>query len=342
MIEGAAPTFPEVTFRAVDEDQPGAKLRALYARRSEAYKAWYLHDGDAARPSLQEGVRALEIHMPELVPVHALIAEVVGDNEPTAARMFTFLRPPASSIACSQAVWREADENPLLVRNYDYPAELIDGVILRSRFLDRTVVGTTDGVWGLCDGMNDRGLVASLTFGGRTALGDGFGMPLVIRYLLETCDAVQEARPVLERLPYAQVNNLTLTDASGDVMTAYLSPDRPVSFRRLPVATNHQWIVEVQDPTFVASTLEREWWLLRLLDDPDVDAQRFSDWFLTPPLYSYGHIEGTGTVYTAAYGPADGSIVHRWPGQDWLQQLDNFTEGERAVSFPAPTYPAIG
>jgi hypothetical protein len=41
-----------------------------------------------------------------------------------------------------------------------YPAELRDWVILRSRFLDRTVVGTTDGVRGFCDGMSDRGLVA--------------------------------------------------------------------------------------------------------------------------------------------------------------------------------------
>jgi predicted choloylglycine hydrolase len=333
MIQGIAPVAQEVIFRAVDEAQPGSKLRALYARRSEAYMAWFLREGDASRPSLQEGVRALEAHMPELVPVHAAISAVVADNEPTAMRMFTFLRPPASSISCSQAVWREADEDPLLVRNYDYPAELIDGVVLRSRFLDRTVVGTADGIWGLCDGMNDRGLVASLTFGGRAALGDGFGMPLVVRYLLETCDTVREARPVLERLPYAQVHNLTLADASGDVVTAYLSPDRPVSFRRLPVATNHQWVVEARDPAFVASTLEREWWLLRLLDDPDVDAKRFSEWFLTAPLYSYGYADGTGTVYTAAYGPAEGSIVHRWPGQDWFQSLDDFTEGERAVSF---------
>jgi len=342
MIDAAAQALQEVVFRAVDEAQPGWKLRALYARRSQAYIAWYLREGDVARPSLYDGVRALKSHMPELVPVHAAIAEVVADNEPTAARMFTFLRPPASSIACSQAVWREADEDPLLVRNYDYPADLTDGVILRSRFLDRTVVGTTDGVWGLCDGMNDRGLVASITFGGRAAVGNGFGIPLVVRYLLETCDTVREARPVLARLPYAQVNNLTLTDASGDVLTAYLSPDRPVSFRRLPVATNHQWVVEAQDPTFVASTLEREWWLLRLLDDPDVDAQSFSDWFLNPPLYSYGHLEGTGSLYTAAYAPAEGSFVHRWPGQDWLQQLDDFAEGQQTVSFPAIPYHAAG
>ncbi|HSH34007.1 MAG TPA: C45 family peptidase, partial [Actinomycetota bacterium] len=220
--------------------------------------------------------------------------------------------------------------------NYDYPPELMDCVILRSRFLDRTVVGTADGVWGLCDGMNDRGLAVSLTFGGRVAVGDGFGMPLVIRYLLETCETVQQGREVLTRLPYAQPYNLTLADASGDVVTAYLGPDRPASFRRLPVATNHQWAVETFDPMLAASSVEREWWLLRLLDDPDVDAAIFSDRFLQAPLYSFGHAEGVGTVYTAEYVPNAGTVRHRWPDQDWVQSLERFDEGERAVTFPAP------
>ena len=42
--------------------------------------------------------------------------------------------------------------------------------------------------------MNDDGLAVSLTFGGRRVLGDGFGIPIVLRYLLETCGTVEEAR----------------------------------------------------------------------------------------------------------------------------------------------------
>ena len=63
----------------------------------------------------------------------------------------------------------------------------------------------SDCLWGLLDGMNDAGLAVSLTFGGRRALGDGFGIPLVVRYLLETCDDVAEARETLARLPYSPV-----------------------------------------------------------------------------------------------------------------------------------------
>src|SRR4029077_1410119 len=132
---------------------------------------------------------------------------------------------------------------------------------------------------------------------------DGFGMPLVVRYLLETCDTVEEVRPILERLPYAQAYNLTLADPAAAVMTAYLGPDRPPSFRRIPVATNHQWVVESWDPLLAESTVSREWWMIRLLVDPDVDAEAFSDAFLAPPLYSSAHAEGVGTVFTAAYDP---------------------------------------
>ena len=63
----------------------------------------------------------------------------------------------------------------------------------------------SDCLWGLLDGMNDAGLAVSLTFGGRPVLGDGFGIPLVMRYVLETCEDVAEARrgagpaPVLAR-----------------------------------------------------------------------------------------------------------------------------------------------
>ena len=61
----------------------------------------------------------------------------------------------------------------------------------------------SDCLWGLLDGMNDAGLAVSLTFGGRRVLGDGFGIPIVVRYLLETCDDVAEAREALARLPFS-------------------------------------------------------------------------------------------------------------------------------------------
>lgn len=326
--------IPGATFRTVDEARPGPKLAAIYAERAGKYAAWYLQEGDAARPSAAEGLEALRTHMPELVPAYEEMAAAVGGDDPLAARMFTMWQPPGSIIACSQAVLQGGERGSRLVRNYDYPAELMDGVILRSKLTDRQVIGVTDVVWGLCDGMNDRGLAVSLTFGGRVSMGEGFGAPLVVRYLLETCDTLAEARAVLERVPVAHTHNLTIADREGDVLTAYLNPDRPPSFRRLPLAVNHQWTVESWDPALAESTRMREWWLLRLLDDPDVDHERFLGAFLVPPLYSLAHDLGRGTVYTAAYDPQEGDITYAWPTFQLPLRFETFTDGSHEVVFP--------
>jgi predicted choloylglycine hydrolase len=331
---------PSVAFRTIDEAQPGPKLAAVFAERADAYAAWYLQDGDQLRPSAAEGLAALRTHMPELVPAYEAMVSEVGVGDPTATRMFTMWRPPGAAIACSQAVLTEGERGPRLVRNYDYPAELMDAVILRSELGERRVIGVTDAVWGLCDGMNDRGLAVSLTFGGRASVGEGFGVPIVVRYLLEVCDTIAEARAVLERLPIAHTHNLTIVDAEGDVLTAYLNPDRGPSFRRLPIAVNHQWTVESWDPVLAESTQYREWWLLRLLDDPDVDRDRFVAAFLAPPLYSPSHDVGRGTVYTAVYDPSERDIAYVWPSSRLPLRFDSFAEGIHEVAYP-PSPPPV-
>jgi hypothetical protein len=103
---------------------------------------------------------------------------------------------------------------------------------------------------------------------------------------------------------------------------------------------NHQWAVESWDPALAESTLQREWWLLRLLDDPDVDHERFLGAFLVPPLYSLAHDVGRGTVYTAAYDPAQGDITYLWPAQRLGLRFDAFPEGEHEIGFP-PSPPSI-
>ncbi len=66
------------------------------------------------------------------------------------------------------------------MRNYDYSPAAFDRVILHTNWQGRRVLGTSDGLWGLVDGMNDAGLAISLTFGGRQIVGDGFGLPLIL------------------------------------------------------------------------------------------------------------------------------------------------------------------
>ena len=116
----------------------------------------------------------------------------------------------------------------------------------------------SDCLWGLLDGINDAGLAISLTFGGRRDVGDGFAIPLVVRYVLETCDTVAEARAALARIPVHAPQNLTLLDRSGEYLTAYVGPGRPAEFHALAATTNHQGKVEWPEYAQAIRTVERE------------------------------------------------------------------------------------
>ncbi|MEO8476986.1 MAG: C45 family peptidase [Actinomycetota bacterium] len=315
------------TFRAIEELELGPKWQAVFEERWPHYRAWFLREGEAARPSYATSVRMLRAHMPELMPAYERVVELAGGGD-LAARMLSIYRPPPYLAACSQGVWLRG--TPLLVRNYDYAPSRMEGVIWSTRLLDRQVIGMSDCLWGLLDGMNDAGLAVSLTFGGRRVLGDGFGIPLVVRYVLEVCGTTAEAREVLARLPYSLSHNLTIVDRAGEVLTAYLSPDREPIFRSFPAATNHQGIVEWPEQARVTRTIEREQQIVGLLDDPALTAQGFFDSFMRPPLFSTSYATGFGTLYTAAYQPAAGIVEYRWPSFLWRLGFESFVEHEHA------------
>jgi predicted choloylglycine hydrolase len=192
----------------------------------------------------------------------------------------------------------------------------------------RPVIGTSDCLWGLLDGMNDAGLGVSLTFGGRRVLGDGFGIPLVVRYVLETCETVAQAQETLARLPYSLAHNLTVVDCDGAVLTAYLSPDREPIFRSFPAATNHQGIVEWPEQAKATRTIERERSIVRSLEDETQTVEGFADAFLRAPLFSTAYESGWGTLYTAVYRPLEGVVDFRWPTHTWRLGFESFTVAE--------------
>ena len=62
-------------------------------------------------------------------------------------------------------------------------------------------------------------------------------------------------------------------------------------------------------------------------------AERFTQGFLEPPLFSRQYKKAFGTLYTAQYDPVERAVTFRWPGQEWRQSLDAFQEGELRVRF---------
>jgi predicted choloylglycine hydrolase len=316
----------ELELEAVDEPQPGEAWRERFEAMWPTYRAWYLQEGDAARPSYAACRRALEEHMPELMPVYERLVDLAGGGD-LAARLLSLYRPPGFIVGCSQGAHTQGE--PLLVRNYDYPADRLEGIVCLTQWGERRVIGMSDCLWGLLDGMNDSGLAISLTFGGRPDVGDGFAIPLVVRYVLETCDDVAAAREKLARIPVHAPQNLTLLDKTGAHVTAYVGPGREPRFVDLAATTNHQGVVEWPEYAEAIRSEEREQRVLELLQE---DRTRFEDAFLEPPLHSTAHERGFGTLYTAAYEPGRGVVRYRWPDLTWEQSFDRFQPGRRTVT----------
>lgn len=313
-------THPDsLTFHHIRESEPGERWRLLFQALWPGYRSWYLQEGDAARPDLDRAARALRHFMPELVPTWCRLVELTG-SDPTAARMLTLFDPPRFLPGCAQLALHTPQ--PMLVRNYDYDPDLCERVVYSSRFTGRRVIGTGDCLWGLLDGMNDDGLVVSLTFAGERGSGTGFGIPLVVRYLLETAGTIDEGIDILRRVPVHMAYNLTMLDRRGRSSTVLVRPDSPPEVFDLPAVTNHRGTTP-RDPAHAARfrSVQRQRVLFGLLADKRGPAD-VVDAFLRPPLRNTEFERGFGTLYTAAYRPAELTVEYAWPGSRWRLGFD--------------------
>jgi len=319
-----------LTFRAVAEETPGEVWASLFAENWPAYKAWFLSDGLEQRATYTVCRDKLKHFMPKLMPTYERLCELAGGGD-LAARLLSLWRPPAYISGCSQVVWQ--GERPLLVRNYDYDPRLIDGVILRSEWNGLSVLAMTDCLWGVLDGINGAGLAISLTFGGRRAVGDGFGIPIILRNILEFCETTEEAMAVLRTVPTHMAYNVTAVDARGRFATAFVSPDRKPVIKSVAYATNHQGQVEWHDHARATATLEREQFLKFRLRDDGLTDQGLIDLFAKPPLFTNAYDQGFGTLYTAVYDPVERTAHYIWPNQTRKFHLASFSNAMIEVEW---------
>jgi predicted choloylglycine hydrolase len=254
-------------------------------------------------------------------------------SDDVAARMLTLWDPPRFLPGCSQAVITAPEI--ALCRNYDYSPELWERVVYSSAFTGRRVLGNSDCLWGLLDGMNADGLVVSLSFGGRRGSGPGFAVSLVVRYLLETAISTDQAREILRRIPVAMAYNITVVDGDGDVVTAYVAPGRAAEFSTSPVATNHRGEIpdSVEHAERYSSVPRRDHLAAIVSDDPD--PAELVRQFLRPPLYSTHYWRAFGTVYTALYRPSRGEVELHWPDRRWVRGFDDPNAAFEVVLNPS-------
>ena len=314
-------------FRCVDAgDRPGPAVAAEFRRAWPSYRHWYLRQGEAPRPSFVDCRDAVRAFMPELFPDYLAYVEAIGGGD-LEARFLSHWCPPPLVTACSIAMTTEPQ--PLLVRNYDYPPMLCDALALRTHWSGRTVIGMADCAWGLMDGINDAGLCIAISFGGRREVGPGFGIGLVVRYLLQVSTRTADAISRLETLPVQMSYNVAIMDARGDHAIVQVAPDRAPRLSTLPYAANRQGATEWASHAEYSGTIPREDYLASLTAFPLVDAAGFVGSFLRPPLFR-PLIESTwGTVYTVAYESGTGAMTLLWPDDDWPLSVHGQASGER-------------
>jgi predicted choloylglycine hydrolase len=322
----------QLVVQAVREQHPGPKWRRLFWSFWPAYRRWF-HTRQAPAADAEQARAELVSHLPELVPIYDRLLTLTRADEEIAR--FLSLYDPAPYIrGCSQAVW--TDGEPALIRNYDYSPRLWEGVVLASAWRGRWVVAMSDCNWGALDGMNEAGLVVSLAFGGRRALGRGFGSPLILRYLLECCETARQAGEVLRRVPTHMAYNVTVLDREGEFLTAVLSPDRKPEIARRAVATNHQPGGNWKEYERRTSTRERERFLERLLEESGVTLDDAAERFLERPLFAADFRHARATLYTAVYRPARRLVEYRWRSRWMVQSLDAFNERSEVIRLSAP------
>jgi predicted choloylglycine hydrolase len=268
--------------------------------------------------------------MPEMVPIWERLVDLAGGGD-LAARFLSLYRPPAYLTGCSQAIW--PGQEPVLVRNYDYSPKAFEGLLFRSGWRGVGVMGMSDCLIGLLDGVNESGLAVSLAFGGNRTVGDGFGVPIILRYVLQTCHTAEEAARVLARVPTHMAYNVTVLDRSHIRFTVRLSPHREAITSDSAAATNHQEPIE-WDYARATASIERERYLFQILANRNQSQAEFIAAFLKSPLYSTAFDRGFGTLYTAAYRTLDACVELTWPtSQHRVFALDRFQESRWTVNY---------
>jgi predicted choloylglycine hydrolase len=325
----------QVGFRTIIEDQPGPAWQALFARMWPAYRSWFLRSGGVGRPGYLPSRRALREHMPELVPTWERLVDLAGGGD-VEARFLSMWCPPPYIGGCSQAVWLDPQghDEPALLRNYDFAPLLLEGSWLATRWTGPRVAALGDCLWGALDGLNEAGLTAALSFGGRTVSGEGFGIPLVLRYVLEVAQSTAQAIELLRRVPVSMCYSITLLDRHADWATVFVAPDRPTEVTRDKVVTNFQHQVDWPEHARATHSVQRRDCLQALIDAP-VSLPQASAALLQPPLLQTAYLRGHGTLYSAIYKPRSGSVELLWPEQRWAQSLSGFSAGQRDIVYVA-------
>jgi predicted choloylglycine hydrolase len=329
----------DTSFRSIDADSGlDGRLLELFAGGWPAYQRWYLSQGEAARPTYAQCAHAIRTHMPELAPTFDALVEAVGGGD-LEARFLSHWCPPPLFAACSMLTYTR--ERNVLIRNYDYPPLFCDNTMLRTNWHAPPVMAMSVCVWVALDGVNGHGLSVAIAFGGRPVVGSGFGIGLVVRYVLEFAASVQQAVAILRRVPLQLTYNISLVDAHGESAIVYVAPDREARVSGMTTAGNRQGETEWPEHAAFCDTITREDVMSQSASDTTLGVPDLVQRFLTAPIHRSTATSTWGTVYTATYDCDHRAVELSWPDDRWSLSLDSFEESTRQRRSLVAVPPAV-
>jgi predicted choloylglycine hydrolase len=318
----------EKLFRAIDEPVPGDFTKRAIEESRGFVRGW---SAKADRiPAPDDCRRRVAEIMPELLPVFDAMAEFAAGDPAMIAAFAGIDPPPLIPAGCTVRAFTRPE--PTMLRNYDFHPDATSAVILRTRWSGTRVLGMAEGVSGLLDGVNEYGVAAALTFGGRHVYGPGFGIVQILRYLLEVSRDLGDAAEVLRRVPCAWSQNVLVQDRSGKALRAELAPDREPRIVEADAVTNHQAEVVPGE-----SSRRRFETACSLADDAGSGRAVFAEGELCLDDFD-GWL---GTLYTAEYRPAGGSVRYHWGADSWEHALDRFEAGSRKIAYGVGAVPRL-
>ncbi|MBB6734834.1 C45 family autoproteolytic acyltransferase/hydolase [Cohnella zeiphila] len=297
---------------------------AAWAAHTERH--WNLEPYRPADPVPAEEVKLLiRQFMPELLAEFEALVSASPDRSGQAQMIAMHnLRPFFSG--CSNSISLRSGY-PTLIRNYDFATDGFSGVFRYEPTPDGGwIIGSAECGWGYLDGLNHHGLAVAITFGGSFEVGDGFSIPIIVRYLLRTCATVPEAAERLNALPHRLVQNLSLLDRDGRYCVVYASPDQVTAEHGLLCCTNHQQ--RIQESGHVEhGTVERFDHLFKRAGDVSPEV------FLEPPLHSKRFSDQFGTLYTVEIDPRSGTVHYHWLEGRQLRVSPDSPETEFSIAL---------
>ena len=319
----------ELVIEAVAEAAPGNEFKRRFERLWPHYRRWYVADGQPERPTFLACERALTRHLPQLLPTWQRVVELVGGGD-LEARFLSLYCPPPYITACSQAAW--IGEQPYCCATTTTVPRCTRACSGAPAWNGRGVIAMSDCLLGALDGVNDAGLAVSLSFGGSTEVGEGFGAPLLVRYLLEFCATTREASAVLRQCRCTWPTTSSSSIAMRDYVTAFAYPGE-----RTILGTSRPPPITRTDGLAAPRRRDRHAGARAPLagppQSPAHDGGRADRGAAAPaPLSDPATITATERSTRRSTGPALGTVSLHWPASaPWTQSMSGFAAGSRRV-----------